>query len=237
MGDEAFTDHTNVCVRELSLHNFNDLNDTNQGVFENLSRARASADDALDRLKVILGAGAGTSLNVARVLAYGGYAYTLLGEGFCEAPIAMGPGLRPPSYSACDLALRQRRHHRHGIGGWRKRGNAAAATDIINVARVGAARAAKGGGLVKARTYAAARAGRLRARVLLRQLRPRKQHRQLRRAGATGVVQHDAGILARRSTRAAADGIARGSTQPSGFRSVRRSTADGSPQARRRPST
>src|SRR4029079_12105400 len=92
MGDEAFTHHTNVGVRELSLHNFNDLNETNQNVFENLSRARASADDAITRLKTILGAGAGSSLNVARVLAYGGYAYTLLGEGFCEAPIALSAG-------------------------------------------------------------------------------------------------------------------------------------------------
>ena len=142
--------------RELSLHNFNDLNDTNQGVFENLSRARASADDALDRLKVILGAGAGTSLNVARVLAYGGYAYTLLGEGFCEAPIAMGPGL-PSSelfkraISHFDSAVTIATASAVGASA----ANAAAATDIINMARVGAARAAlKGGDLVKARTYA-----------------------------------------------------------------------------------
>ena len=86
LGDELFTDHTNVSIREFSLHGFNDLNSTNETIFENLSRARASADDGLARLKTILGAGAGSSLNVARTLAYGGYSYTLLGEGFCEAP-------------------------------------------------------------------------------------------------------------------------------------------------------
>jgi hypothetical protein len=156
MGDEAFTDHTNVGVRELSLHNFNDLNDTNQGVFENLSRARASADDALDRLKIILGAGAGTSLNVARVLAYGGYAYTLLGEGFCDAPIAMSAGLPPAelfkrAISHFDSAVTIATASAIGASA----ANAAAATDIINMARVGAARAAlKSGDLVKARTYA-----------------------------------------------------------------------------------
>ena len=95
MADEAFTDHTNVGIRELSLHNFNDLNDTNQGVFENLSRARASADDALDRLKTFSAPAPAKSLNVARVLAYGGYSYMLLGEGFCDAPIALSAGLPP----------------------------------------------------------------------------------------------------------------------------------------------
>ena len=60
LSDESFTDHTQVGIREFSLHNFNDLNGTNESVFETLSRARASADDATSRLKVILGAGAGT---------------------------------------------------------------------------------------------------------------------------------------------------------------------------------
>jgi hypothetical protein len=156
MGDEAFTDHTNVGVRELSLHNFNDLNDTNQSVFENLSRARASADDAVTRLKVMLGPAAGTSLNVARALAYGGYAYTLLGEGFCEAPIALSPGLPP-----AELFKRAVSHFDSAVtiaqaAAGASAANATAAQDIINMSRVGAARASlKGGDLAKARTYAA----------------------------------------------------------------------------------
>ena len=77
LGDELFTDHTNVSIREFSLHNFNDLNGTNETIFENLSRAIASADDATARLKTILGTAAGSSLNIARVLAYGGYAYKI----------------------------------------------------------------------------------------------------------------------------------------------------------------
>jgi hypothetical protein len=156
MADEAFTDHTNGGVRELSLHNFNDLNETNQNVFENLSRARASADDAVTRLKVILGAGAGTSLNVARVLAYGGYAYTLLAEGFCEAPIAMSAPLPPAelfkrAIAHFDSAVTIAQASSVGASA----ANVAAATDIINMARVGAARASlKSGDLVKARAYA-----------------------------------------------------------------------------------
>ena len=156
MSDEVFTDHTNVGVRELSLHAFTDLNDVNQSVFENLSRARAEADDALDRLKVILGASAGSSLNVARVMAYGGYAYTLLAEGFCEATVSLSPAL-PSSemfkraLSHFDSAITIATASAVGASA----ANAAAATDIINMARVGAARAAlKSGDLVRARGYA-----------------------------------------------------------------------------------
>ena len=155
MADEAYTDHTNVGVRELSLHNFNDLNDTNQSVFENLSRARASADDAVTRLKTILGTNAGSSINVARVLAYGGYAYVLLAEGFCEAPIALSAGL--PS---TELFKRAIAHFDSAItiaqaASAASSANAAAATDIINMSRVGAARAAlKNNEAAKARGYA-----------------------------------------------------------------------------------
>jgi starch-binding outer membrane protein, SusD/RagB family len=156
LGDELFTDHTNVGIRELSLHNFNDLNDVNQSVFEVLSRARASGDDAATRIKTMLGAGAGTSLNVARALTYGGYSYVLLGEGFCEAPIALSAGLPP-----AELFKRAVAHFDSAItiasaAAAASSANAAAAQDLINMARVGAARASlKGGDLAKARAYAA----------------------------------------------------------------------------------
>ena len=156
LSDESFTDHTQVGIREFSLHNFNDLNGTNESVFETLSRARASADDATSRLKVILGAGAGTSLNVARTLAYGGYAYTLLGEGFCEAPINLSAGL--PS---AELLKRAVQHFDSAVTvatasqSGATAANVAAATDIIAMARVGAARASlKMGDVAKARSYA-----------------------------------------------------------------------------------
>lgn len=159
LSDEAYTDHTEISIREVSLHNFNDLNGTNESVFGNVSRARASADDAVTRLKVILGAGAGTSLSVARALAYGGYSYILLGEGFCEAPVNLGAGL--PSAELLKLAVA---HFDSAITiaqayaavAGTSAANVAAATDLINMSRVGAARASlKGGDAAKARTYAA----------------------------------------------------------------------------------
>jgi hypothetical protein len=154
LGDETFTDHTNVSVREFSLHNFIDLNDSNEGVYVALHRARQSADDAVERVTGMIGAtAAASSLNIARAYIYGGYAYTLLAEGFCETPVNLSNPL--PSDS---LFLRALSRFDKGIAtatAGNSGANATAATDLINMAKVGAARAAlKMGNPTLARTYA-----------------------------------------------------------------------------------
>ena len=153
LSDEAFTDHTNVDVRQFSLHDFTDLNTTNSAVYEYLQRARQSADDAAARLKAMLGSGASSSLDVARVLAYGGYAYTLLGEGFCEAPV----NLSAPKTSdeLLQIALTRFDEAITVATAASTGSNVAAAQDIIRMAQVGGARAAlKRGDAAKARAYA-----------------------------------------------------------------------------------
>ena len=91
LADEAFTDHTQVGVREFSLHNITEINDLNESVYSYIHRARASAEDGVVRLRVMLDAAtAAKSLNVATLLALGGYSYVLLGEGFCESPVNLG---------------------------------------------------------------------------------------------------------------------------------------------------
>ena len=158
LADEIFTDHTNVSVREFSLHNFNDLNDITTGAYENIHRARQSADDASARLKTMLGAGASSSLSMARVMAYGGYSYVLLAEGFCGSPVNLSEELPPEelfkrAIARFDTAIT--------VSNAVKAGTTVAATitaanDLINMSNVGAARAAlKMGDPVKARTYAA----------------------------------------------------------------------------------
>jgi hypothetical protein len=57
------------------------------------TRARQSADDAVDRVKTMLGARSATSLNVACALIYSTYANVLLGEGFGEAPVNLSAPL------------------------------------------------------------------------------------------------------------------------------------------------
>lgn len=159
LADESYTDHTEVGIRELSLHGFNNLNGTNEAVFGNISRAVASGDDAVTRLKVMLGANAGSSLSIARALTYGGYAYVLLGEGFCEAPVHLGPGL-----ASAELLKRAVAHFDSAITiaqayaaiAGTSAANIAVANDLINLSRVGAARASlKSGTTAQARTYAA----------------------------------------------------------------------------------
>ncbi len=158
LADEIFTDHTNVFVREFSLHNFTDLNAINEDVYVNLQRTRQSADDASARLKMMLGAGASSSLNMAKVMAYGGYAYLLLAEGFCDAPVNLSAPLKPAELFArgiarFDTAVTTATAYRASTT---VPANVAAATDIINMANVGAARAAlKMGDLAKAKAYAA----------------------------------------------------------------------------------
>ena len=157
LSDETFTDHTNVSVREFSLHNFNDLNDSNEATYVALQRARQSADDAVERITVMIGASAaGASVNIARAYVYGAYAYTLLAEGFCESPVNLSAPL--PSDSLFRRAL-ARFDQGIAVATAARTGanatNLAAANDLINMANVGAARAAlKLGDLAKAKTYA-----------------------------------------------------------------------------------
>ncbi|MDQ6769964.1 MAG: hypothetical protein M3Z54_08255 [Gemmatimonadota bacterium] len=154
LADETFTDHTNVDVRDFSEHNFGDLNGINSTTYEYIQRARQSADDAADRLKTLLGGAASADLNVARVLAYGGYSYVLLGEGFCESPVNLSAPLS--SDSLLRRAIKKFDEAITVATAGRTGANVAAAQDLIYMSQVGAARAAlKLGDLTLARTYAA----------------------------------------------------------------------------------
>ena len=155
LADEVFTDHSSSAdLRALSLHQFDDLNLTNEEVYANLQRARQSADDATDRLKTMLGPNAASSLNVARALIYGGYSYVLLAEGFCEAPVNLSVAL-----SSTELFTRGIARFDEGLrvaSAARTGADATDAENLIGMAQVGAARASlKMGNRTKARAYAA----------------------------------------------------------------------------------
>lgn len=158
LADEGFLDHPNVGLRDVALHNFNDLNATNELVYGSLQQARQSADDATSRVKKMLGAKARTSLSVARALIYGGYAYVLLGEGFCEAPVNLSAPvpsgeLLSRAVARFDEGIAVATAALTGATGV----TATDAQDLIYLAQVGAARASlKKGDLAKARAYASA---------------------------------------------------------------------------------
>lgn len=151
MTDESFIDHTEVNIRELTLRNIRIANTVNASIFSNLHRARQSAEDAAVRLKEMLGDAAfAKSLNAATVQAYGGYAYLLLGEGFCESTVNLSAPMTSDQMLQRAVAMFDQ-----AIATATAAGASAAATDIINMARVGAARASlKLGDGTKAVTYA-----------------------------------------------------------------------------------
>ena len=148
---ETYIDHTTVGIREITLRNLLDSNIEQASIYSNWHRARQSAEDGLVRLKTMLGdANFAKSLNVATVQAYGAYAYTFLAEGFCESPVNLSAPLTPDQLFQKALVLFDQ-----AIATATASGSSAAATDIINMARVGAARTAlKMGDNAKAVTYA-----------------------------------------------------------------------------------
>ena len=152
LSDEAYTDHTNVDVRDFSEHKFGDLNTINSTNYEYVQRARQSAEDAADRLKALV-ANPTADINVATALAYAGYSYVLLGEGWCESPVNLSAPL--PSDSLLRRAIARFDEAITVATAANTGTNAAAAQDLINMSHVGAARAAlKLGDFALARTHA-----------------------------------------------------------------------------------
>ena len=152
LADETFSDHANLAFRDFALHSFDDGSVPDSNVYASLQRARQAADDAAERIKRMRGDSAASSLNVARALIYGGYAYVLLVEGFCDAPVNLSAPLSPS-----ELLGRAVTRFEEGIAVATAAGtNVAEARDLRLLAAVGAARASlKRGDLAKARTFAA----------------------------------------------------------------------------------
>src|SRR5690348_2330773 len=75
----GFPENIDIDVRNVSIAN----GTYNIGVYTPLQSARFMADSVTGLLKTLLGASANSDVRLARVLAYAGYAYTLLGEQMC----------------------------------------------------------------------------------------------------------------------------------------------------------
>jgi hypothetical protein len=149
-----------VNIRDFSLHTFDDGSSTDSLVYASLQRTRQAADDAVERIRKFASVTPASKLNVARALIYGGYAYVLLGEGFCDAPVRASAPLLP-----AELLTRAVARFDEGIvvatavraeaAATSASASAAAAQDLLFLAYVGAARASlKNGDLPRARAYA-----------------------------------------------------------------------------------
>jgi len=147
----GFPENIDIDVRNVSIAN----GTYNIGVYTPLQSARFLADSVAGLLNTLLGAAASSDVRVARVLAYGGFSYTLLGEQMCEAPIGLSK-----AYTSDELlgfAL-DRFKSAITIATAAKGANGGAAADsILNLANVGAARVSLDlGKFTDAVTYASA---------------------------------------------------------------------------------
>ncbi|HEX8903831.1 MAG TPA: hypothetical protein VF771_03260, partial [Longimicrobiaceae bacterium] len=114
-------------------------------VYNPLHRTRFLADSAAQYIRGLLADSASRDLRLAKVQAYGGYTYTLLGESLCESPLNLS---RP--YTSDELLQMALTRFDDAIAvatAAKNVANASAATkagadSIINLALVGAGRAA-----------------------------------------------------------------------------------------------
>lgn len=102
-------------------------------MFRALSRSRFMADSVATRLSTLL-EDPGSDRRMAMVLAYGGYAYTLMAETMCDATINVGAERYTPAQLA-DMAIAK---FQAAI----PVAQAAGADDVLNLAYTGLARAA-----------------------------------------------------------------------------------------------
>ena len=108
------------------------------GIYTPLSTARYTNDQALRRLEEWTDAEVPNRMRlIAQSAAFAGYSMLLLGEGFCSAPIEGGPELTSEQlFDSAEVRFTR------AI----EAATAAGATDLLNLARVGRARARLNGG-------------------------------------------------------------------------------------------
>lgn len=147
--DELRNHHVFFENRQIDLRNVLPDNGTYATfIYLPLHRSRFFADSAVGRFRATFGDSAsGRDVRVARMLAYGGYNYVLLGEQWCESPIngsapVASDSLLKIALSKFDSAVTIATAYAAGLPAGAAAGTRAAADTVLNFARVGAARAA-----------------------------------------------------------------------------------------------
>jgi starch-binding outer membrane protein, SusD/RagB family len=134
--DEAVNGHNFSQYRDLDLRLIEDDNTRLNAMYQIAQGARAVADEMANRLEPVVD-NPGSSLELATALTYAGYGHILLGEYFCYAPLNERS---PAVWSDSIMALAVARFSR-AIPIAQAAGTGAEAQRILNMARVGAARA------------------------------------------------------------------------------------------------
>jgi hypothetical protein len=142
LGDEAVNGHNFDQWKQIDLRNVDRMNSQlGTEIYNPLQRARGAGDAYAERIRELLGTAANSHFGYSRVLAYAGYSYVMLGEFFCESPV------RPTEAALNSRQILEKaiEHFEASIQvatAARSAGTPAARADsIINLSRVGAARA------------------------------------------------------------------------------------------------
>lgn len=152
IGSTGWADYTRWDQRGITAEDGNHAKGTctnfGFGLYTPLQTARFQAEDNFERIQAFDdGAVSGKESMLATLRAYAGYSYVLLGEGMCRATVDEGPEL-----SRTEIMERAVDRFGDAIS----RAQQAGATDILNMARVGLARAHQNlGNLGQAETVAA----------------------------------------------------------------------------------
>jgi hypothetical protein len=142
LGDESVNGHNFDQWKQIDLRNIDRMNSIlGSEIYFPLQRARGAGDAYAQLIRDLLGDAANRHVGYARVLAYSGYAYVMLGEFFCESPV------RPTdaALSSEQILVKAIEHFDGAIQvatAAKAAGTPAARADsVIHLARVGAARA------------------------------------------------------------------------------------------------
>jgi tetratricopeptide (TPR) repeat protein len=143
LADEAVNGHNFSQWRDIDLRIIESDNSIMASdIYNPIQRARGAADDYARRIREIRGEADGRDPGLARVLAYGGYSYLMLGEFFCASPVRpdqdalTSEQILEQAITRFDEAIQIAQAFRSATPT-----QAARADSIINLSRVGAARA------------------------------------------------------------------------------------------------
>lgn len=148
--DELRNHHGYFENGDIDRRNIGETNGTYQlSVYNGLHRARFLADSVTTRLQTIYGDTASYQLPIARTTAYAGYSWTVLGEQYCETPInrsdpVQWDGLLETAVARFESAMTVASAAAAAANGNGDAAGVVRADSILNLARVGAARAALG---------------------------------------------------------------------------------------------
>ena len=140
--DEMVSGHNFVGYREWDGRIMKEERTELHNVYTFIHQARFSADTLSGRLlQLYPQPNAGQNLALARMRAYGGYSHVLLGEHFCESPLRPDSAAVPSDEILRRGIVRFEQAIAHAGAARAAGARAASADSLLNLARVGAARA------------------------------------------------------------------------------------------------